>query len=232
MALKKVTYIIIIIFLSLQFYNCSDKSDIDDEGVIEYKVSYPKMDKNNFMLDFMPRKMVMKFKEDIFSSNLSAGMGMFKSSFVCDQEKKQFTQQVKIINKKYALVLDENGIKESIGKNPTFNIEFTSEIKNILGYNCKKAIITVNNEKQDAFSVFYTDKIGLKNPNWCNEFAGIDGVLLEYQYEKYDVCMRFTASKIEFKEIDDSEFDIADDYKMISEEEMNKEMKEIFASFN
>ena len=40
--------------------------------------------------------------------------------------------------------------------------------------------------------------------------------MLEYQYEKYDVCMRFTASKIEFKEIDDTEFEISKDYKLIS----------------
>ena len=56
--------------------------------------------------------------------------------------------------------------------------------------------------------------------------------MLEYQYEKYDVCMRFTASKIEFKEIDDSEFEISKDYKLISESQMDKEMKEIFDSFN
>ena len=232
MALKKLIYILVFFSYSLLYISCGgDTSTTQEEGQIEYKVSYPKMDKNNFMLDFMPRKMVMKFKDDVYSTNLSAGMGMFKSSFICDQNNNQFIQQVKLINKKYALLLDEKGIKESISKNPTFSIEHTTEIKNILGYNCKKAIITVNNEKQDAFIVYYTDKIGLKTPNWCNEFSEIDGVMLEYQYEKYDVCMRFTASKIEFKEIDDSEFEISKDYKLISEPEMDKEMKEIFESF-
>lgn len=230
--MKNIIYILIFFITSLLFYSCGGNATTQEEGQIEYKITYPKMDKKSFMLDFMPRKMVMKFKEDVYSTNLSAGMGMFRSSFICDKNNNQFIQQVKLINKKYALKLDEKGIKESISKNPSFTIEHTTEIKNILGYNCKKAIITVNNEKQDAFIVFYTDKIGLKSPNWCNEFAEIDGVMLEYQYEKYDVCMRFTASKIEFKEIDDKEFEISKDYKLISEEQMDKEMREIFESFN
>jgi len=44
--------------------------------------------------------------------------------------------------------------------------------------------------------------------------------------------MRFTASKIEFKEVDDKEFELSKDYVIISESEMDKEMKEIFDSFN
>ena len=190
------------------------------------------MEKGNFMLDFMPKKMEMKFQEDIYATNLSAGMGMFKSSFICDKNNGEFVQMVKLINKKYALKLDAEGIKSSIKARPSLSIEHTNEVKNILGYHCKKAIVTLNNDKQDAFTVYYTDQIQMESPNWCNEFINIDGVLLEYQYEKYDVCMRFTASKIEFKEIDDKEFELATDYVIISESEMDKEMKEIFDSFN
>jgi len=221
------------LFTGLTLLNsCGHDADDKSEGIITYKISYPKMDKGNFMLDFMPRKMVMKFQEDIYATNLSAGMGMFKSSFICDKNNGEFVQMVKLINKKYALQLDSEGIKKSIESRPALTVEHTNEVKNILGYNCKKAIVTVNNEKQDAFTVFYTDQINMETPNWCNDFVDIDGVMLEYQYEKYDVCMRFTASKIEFKEIDDKVFELSKDYVLISESEMDKEMQEIFDSFN
>lgn len=220
-------------FTGLTLLNsCGRDADDKSEGIITYKITYPKMDKGNFMLDFMPRKMVMKFQEDVYATNLSAGMGMFKSSFICDKNNGEFVQMVKLINKKYALQLDSEGIKKSIESRPALTVEHTNEVKNILGYNCKKAIVTVNNEKQDAFTVFYTDQINIETPNWCNDFVDIDGVMLEYQYEKYDVCMRFTASKIEFKEIDDKVFELSKDYVLISESEMNKEMQEIFDSFN
>ena len=55
--------------------------------------------------------------------------------------------------------------------------------------------------------------------------------MLEYQYEKYGICMRFKAQNIKFTEIDDSEFEIDSKYVPISEVEMNKEMQEIFDSF-
>jgi len=230
--LKKLIYILLL-FTGLTLLNsCGHDADDKSEGIITYKISYPKMDKGNFMLDFMPRKMVMKFQEDIYATNLSAGMGMFKSSFICDKNNGEFVQMVKLINKKYALQLDSEGIKKSIESRPALTVEHTNEVKNILGYNCKKAIVTVNNEKQDAFTVFYTDQINMETPNWCNDFVDIDGVMLEYQYEKYDVCMRFTASKIEFKEIDDKVFELSKDYVLISESEMDKEMQEIFDSFN
>ncbi len=55
--------------------------------------------------------------------------------------------------------------------------------------------------------------------------------MLEYQYEKYGICMRFKAQDIKFTTIDDNEFELDESYTSISELEMNKEMQEIFDSF-
>jgi len=190
------------------------------------------MDKHNLMFDFMPKKMVLKFKDNNYTTSLSAGMGMFKTNFIVNQEADEFSQLVKLINKKYILTLKGDEINQSLSKLPKFNIEQTGETKEILGYMCKKAIVTIDNNSNDAFTVFYTDKINIENPNWNNQFKGIDGVMLEYQYEKYDICMRFKAKSIKFTEIKDSEFAIDEKYENISEIEMDKEMQEIFDSFN
>ena len=184
------------------------------------------------MRDFMPKKMILKFKDDKYITQLSAGMGMFKTNFIFDLPNRELTQMVKLINKKYVLKLDNEGVAESLTKLPQFNIEFIDETKTILGYECKQALITIDNGLDDVFTIAYTDEINIKKPNWPNQFAIINGVLLEYQYEKYDVCMRFTAKKIHFKEIDESEFEIPENYVELSEAEMDKEMKEIFDSFN
>jgi GLPGLI family protein len=213
-------------------FSCGSKYDGQSEGEIHYKVTYPKMDKDNFMRDFMPKKMTLKFKDDKYITNLSAGMGMFKTNFLCDLEKKEFIQMVKLINKKYVLKLENEEIAASINKLPKFNIEFSDETKEILGYVCKKATVTIDNGLNDAFTVFYTDEINIENPNWSNQFSIINGVLLEYQYEKYDVCMRFTAKKIHFKEIEDTAFEVPENYEEITEDKMDKEMRDIFESFN
>lgn len=190
------------------------------------------MDKDNFMRDFMPDKMVLKFKNGKYMTTLNAGMGMFEMNFIIDPEQDQLSQIVKLINKKYSLTMTGEQITQSVEKMPKHNIELSGETKKILDYHCNKAIVTVDNESNDAFTVFYTDKIDIENPNKFSPFSSINGVMLEYQYEKYDVCMHFEAKKVKFTEVDDSEFEIPEDFTPITEIEMNKEMKEIFASFN
>lgn len=231
MDLNKLLNLNFLLIITLAFVGCGDGVSNQTEGVIEYNISYPKMEKDNFMRDFMPNKMKLSFKNNTYSNSFSAGMGMFKSSFVCNKNDESFTQMVKLINKKYALTLNGDEISKSMSSKPSYSVEFTTDIKNIIGYNCNKAIVTVNNEAQDAFIVYYTDKINIETPNWCNEFVEIPGVMLEYQYEKYGVCMRFSADKIKFKKVDDDEFSLPADYKVISEPEMEKEMQEIFDSF-
>ncbi len=190
------------------------------------------MDKHNLMYDFMPKKMVLKFKDDKYMTDLSAGMGMFRTNFIIDKDEDQFIQLVKLINKKYSLTLKGNAIEKSLEKMPKFQIEYTGETKKILNYVCEKALVTVDNDANDAFIVYYTDEINIASPNWNNQFKGINGVMLEYQYEKYGVCMRFKAKSIKFTEIDDHEFEIDGNYEEITEIEMDKEMQEIFDSFN
>lgn len=231
LVLIKLFKLVLLAFIALILTRCGDGVSNQTEGIIEYNVSYPKMEKDNFMRDFMPNKMKMYFKDNTYSNTLSAGMGMFKSSFVCNKDDQEFLQMVKLINKKYSLHIKGEEITQSMKNKPTYSVEFTSDVKKIIGYNCNKAIVTVNNEQQDAFVVYYTDKINIETPNWCNEFKEIPGVLLEYQYEKYGVCMRFTAKKITFKKVDDDEFILPKDYNLISEPEMDKEMQEIFDSF-
>jgi len=230
--LKKVIHILIIVVTFSAFSGCGSDVSNKTQGIIIYKVTYPKMDKTNLMFDFMPKKMVLKFKDDKYVSNLSAGMGMFKTSIIVDKEEDQFTQMVKLINKKYILTLKGENISKSLEKLPKYHIEQTGETKKILSYTCNKAIVTVDNDANDAFTIYYTDKIKINTPNWSNQFKDIDGVMLDYQYEKYGVCMRFEAKKIKFTAIDDSEFEVDEKYVVVSEEIMNKEMQEIFDSFN
>ena len=228
--MRKLLYILIPIS-ALLFSGCENKSTGKSEGVITYKVSYPKMDKKNFMLDFMPKKMVLTFKDNKYKTSLSAGMGMFETKFIIDPEEKQFAQLVKLIDKKYCLTIKENALKESIDRLPQFHVKHLAETKKILNYTAKKVEVSIDNEEQEVFDVFFTEEIEIENPNSMNQFKDIKGVLLEYQYEKYGICMKFKATDIKFAKIEDTEFDLDKDYKTISEMEMDKEMKEIFDSF-
>lgn len=220
-----------IITLSLIIASCGNVFKGKSEGIIEYEVSYPKMEEDNFMLDFMPTTMLLKFKDDNYITDLSAGMGMFKTNYMVKSDQREFIQLVKLINKKYACVLNEEAIYKSLAKQPKYKIEFTNNTKKILKFKCKEAIVTVDNEDKDQFKVYYTDKINIEDPNWCTSFAPIKGVMLEYQYEKYNVHMKLTATNVEFTDVLDEEFNIPEEYEHLSEKEIDYEMNEIFKSF-
>lgn len=201
-----------------------------NEGEIEFDVTYPKMSSDNFMIDVLPDKMVITFQEDRYITEITAGMGMFKTNYLSDADNMELTQLVKLLNKKHKLTLNQDGVKEMLEKSPRYAIEFTNETKEIAGYHCKKANITTS--KNESFSVFYTEDINIKTPNWATPYHEIDGVLLEYQMEKYDLCMRFTATSVTAVEVEDEVFENFQDYEEISEQEMDEKLSEIFNSFN
>lgn len=226
---------LVLFFIAFSFFlvTSCDKLISDgrvNEGEIEFDVSYPKMSSDNFMIDVLPDKMVLTFQEDRYITEITAGMGMFRTNFMSDADNMELTQLVKLLNKKHKLTLNQDGVKEMLEKNPKYKVEFTNETKEIAGYHCKKANITTSGD--ETFSVFYTEDINIKTPNWATPYHEINGVLLEYQMEKYDLCMRFTATNVTTIEVEDELFESFNDYEEISEQEMDEKLSEIFESFN
>ncbi|NUM49644.1 MAG: hypothetical protein HUU48_00890 [Flavobacteriales bacterium] len=226
--------ILYFLFLSLLIAlisGCGKKFSSNSEGVIEFEVTYPKMDPSHFMLDFLPKSMEQRFKNNTFITELSAGMGMFRTCFIIDCNDKKFTHFVKLINKKYILTLNEEGVNEMNQIMPTYIVTPSSETKEIAGYLCKKATVTVENSGE-VFDIFYTDEIDIDEPNWATQYSEIKGVLMEYQLEKYGLCMRITAKNVSFGSVEDNSLKQPEGYQHVSIDRMDKEMEEIFESFN
>lgn len=211
---------IIIVLLCLVFCGkCkNDNGKVVDEGVIEYSASI--VDQANPMAGLAPSKMVIKFKHNKSVAEMSAGMGLFSTSFISDPEKKTLTQLVKLLNKKLSLVLDADAIAK---ENAAYKFELTpmKETKMIAGYKCSKVHVKVDDDFQTEFDLYYTTELSIDNPNFANPFHMIDGVLMEYQMKKFGLEMKFTAKSIKKEEIDDSAFELPAEYKPISAEEMN-----------
>lgn len=223
--------IFISLLIAVTFFSCDNASD-KTQGIIEYEITYPKIEHDHFMMDFLPTKMVLKFKDDRYLTEISAGMGMFKTHYFVDESNNEFSQYLKIFNKKFVLTYRGDEITRANEALPPIKIKKTFNTKTILGYKCKEAIVEIEKENDfDRFTVYYTDSIKINNPNWWNQFNELNGTLMEYQYERYDICMHLKAKKIKFKKIDDDEFDLGDDYVAVDQERMDKEMEEVFSSF-
>ncbi len=196
-----------------------DEDKFISEGNIEYTAVV--MDKSNSMASMAPSKMNIKFKNNKSCVEMSAGMGLFNTSFVSNPETHTMLQLVKLLNKKFWMVEDENQIKKEIGE---YKIEIkpTTETKIIAGYNCIKSIVHYTDNSSPDFDIYYTKELNIKNPNFTNPYYSIDGVLMQYQMKKFGLEMKFTAKKVTKETVEDATFQVPDDYKKISEKEMNQ----------
>ena len=202
------------------------------EGIIEYGVSYPKLDPNSVLIELLPTKMNLSFKEDMFKTDLTAGFGMFRMNVIVRNDDREVYQLVKLINDRFVVNYDETSAIASNQQFPEMQIKQTGNVKTIAGYECQEALVTLFKDSNETFTIYYTDQINLKESNWFTQYTEIKGVLMEYQIERYNLCSRFSASKVNVKKIDDDIFSVPDDYTEINEQEMNDKMQDIFNNFS
>lgn len=195
-----------------------DGGKVADEGTIEYTASV--VDQANPMAGLAPSKMIMRFKNNKACAEMSAGMGLFSTTFITDPEKKTLTQLVKLLNKKLSLVLNAAQIEK---ENAVYKLDVTplKGVKTIAGYKCQSAHVKVHDDFDTKFDIFYTTELKIDNPNFATPFHMIDGVLMEYQMKKFGLEMKFTAKSVKKEDIEDSIFELPVEYKAVSLEEMN-----------
>ncbi|HIA36187.1 MAG TPA: hypothetical protein EYN89_05475 [Flavobacteriales bacterium] len=193
-----------------------------DEGRIVFEISYPKTEIGDVMASMLPSEMHLRFKDNRTAGELVAGMGLFQTSLIADPNTKVVYQLLKLMNKKYVVKSDSTEIKGLYSELPEMQVVKTNETKEIIGYKCKRAIVKFEGNIKEEFSIFYTEEISIANSNWCTPFHDIKGVLLEYNVRKYNYEMKLEAVEIVKEEIDNSYFEIPDDYEIIGKEEMDK----------
>jgi GLPGLI family protein len=200
--------------------SCSNTNEkFISEGAIEFDAAV--VDPEHPMASLAPSKMTIKFKDNKSCAEMSAGMGLFSTSFISDPEKKTLTQLVKLLNKKFSLIQNELEVKKENESYP-LTITPTKETKIIAGYNCNKVHVKVNDDMGSEYDVYYTKDLNIKNPNFANPFSALDGVLMEYQMKKFGLEMKFTAKAVKQEDVDESCFELPADYKPVSQQEMNE----------
>jgi len=211
--------LIILLSISVFIIACENSffSGKLNEGVIQYKLEYLDDANEKPIISLLPTEMSIKFKKHNFLQVVEGWMGIFRMAGVNNSDTKTKSALLKIMNKKYLYQVE--GTTDGFGFDPMKDkkIELTDETKEIAGYNCKKANITWKGNK---FEIFYTDEISIEDPNWNNPFPEIEGILLEYQYEMFEIKTRVTATKVSKEEVPDSEFEIPEGYEKVSKKDM------------
>lgn len=205
---------------------CKRKNDkFISEGRIEYDVTVLNDDGRD-MASMIPHKMIIKFKNNKSCATMSAGMGLFATSFISNPETGTHTICMKLLNKKMVTVQNTFDIER---ENSEFDYDLipSKETKVIAGYNCLKVHVKPKHNNQKEFDIYYTKELDFTNPNFANPFYKIDGVLMEYQIKKMGFELRFTATSVTEEDVEDDNFTYTADHKRISGKEMNDIFKDL-----
>lgn len=199
------------------------------EGVIEYDISYPKMDPNSMMVQGLPDKAYLRFKNDDVVNDMSGMMGLISITYIAKKSTNSVAQTLTLINKKYVADITA---EEMTKMNSEYieSVETGKNVKEIAGFKCKEAIVKLKNG--ESVYAYYTNDIGISNPNWSNPYTKIDGVLMDFQMERYGLAMHLVAKQVSQQKIDDAAFDISDEHKKIPFPELEKILIELNPSGN
>ncbi len=216
------------IAISLGLSSCSGDEDIS-QGEIEFEILYPYYQGTGLMASMLPDKMTMVFKDGVYKTEVARG-SIFKSAFIIDCNKKTVTNLFQFGTRKYYAVMNAKAVKKMLGSEPKPQYLDSNDGDSLAGFLCRKTVAYYEELEQPDVAIYSTTDINIPNSNWWTPFHEIDGVLLEYEVERFNFRMRFSATKFTQREVEDSEFEIPSNYKKVSIEKIEKELKDVFGS--
>ena len=208
----------IFIFLLLFTSKTTLFAQSDFEGKIIYTITYKDLPAEMKGYEAMlPKDMTIFMKAN--KSRVEQSQMTGKNIVVSDMDNKNGFMEMDMGGQKLRMNISTEDFKKE-EKNIPSNIEYLDGSKNILGYDCKKAIM-----KDDSgnllMTVFYTDKI--KN-HAQKEFIGLNGFPLSYSMSQNNMTFDMTATEISEQSVSDIIFEKSDGYKDISQADLQKMM--------
>lgn len=220
--MKKRLVFILVAFSNVLWLSCGNPAKEDtriSEGTITYDAEL--VDSSSPIADMAPSKMTVKFKNNKTVVQMSAGMGFLTLSFISDPETKTFTQMLKLTGSPWKVVTQN--MEELQKENELFNLEVipSNQTKMIAGYSCKKARVHYKGGDPADYDIYYTNDLNIKNSNFANPYFKLEGVLMEYRIKKAGLEMHFVATSVAKEEVEDANFEIPLDHKVVTLQEMN-----------
>lgn len=222
---------ILIGFCTLLLFSCSSKKEVIDEGTIIYSADYPNHKKNIFLYNILPKEVEISFKDGMVRNDISRGN--FQNILLFDCNKKQMDIYFQYGEEAFKAKLTPKEIQHMLNEQTKYDIRFTEDVDTLAGFNVKKALATNKKDKKDLITLWYTEEIELKNPNWYNTFKEVPGVLLAYSVDRFGIRMDYKATKF-ISKMDESKkrlFTLPAKGTSISYDEYNQKMNNLFATF-
>lgn len=201
------------------------------EGVIEYALTFPDYDPNGIMAGMLPERTTLSFSDEKQVAELSAGMGIFRTTMVTNDATKAMDYHLSLMGKKLVAHMVPRDLGIFNAENGTPTILYTQDTDTIAGYPCKRAIAIFDRIDQREIDLWYTDRIQLQNPNWFGPFADVPGVLLRYDMVQYGMRMRLDAISVSPGKVDPTKFLVKEEFEEVPAEVLHHELAEVLGTF-
>jgi GLPGLI family protein len=190
------------------------------EGRIDFKITYEQQEIGGYSASLLPSKMTMEFRDNMVKNTIQGGMGFFNLVNVSDLNNYQFITYLKFIDKKYIFKGDKNEPPCCFGLMDGMDIEFTRQTKEIIGFDCRKAIASFPDGDIESFDIWYTEELQLNKPNGNSPFQKIPGVLLEFNTIMGNANMHMVAKSCDVTRIPARIFELPKNYTKVSKLEI------------
>lgn len=213
------TAVILIVCMIITGCSESNRSKNAKEGSIKYKITYLASEKENPIIGLLPSTITMRFKGNKVILDMEGWLGIFKSSFIKDESNNTYTL-LKILNKKYLYASKRGEGFYGIKGTDNMIIDFDDECKDIVGFNCKHSVVTVDDSIK--FDIYYTESINIKGVAANTPLDKIPGMLMEFRVVMNGIPMQLNAIEYSNDEVPDSAFEIPEDYTRIERSQMDE----------
>lgn len=214
--------VLICILITLFFYSCNNSPLFGPtrEGIIYYDISYISNRLQKVPTGFLPKTMILKYKNHLSINTIDGFMGLFSISYISNLKKGVNITLLKVMDNKYYYIGKKGGNPCGFDDLSGMSIELKPETKKILGHDCQKVMITFPFAKRDSFEAYYTYDFKVSNPNKTNPYRDIQGVLMQFNVKLSQIEMKFTATRFKNEKVNETIFNIPEGYQLISEAKM------------
>ncbi len=197
------------------------------EGEIFYSINYIK-NPSSMPLEFLPRELVIAFKDDKIFSELKAPFGNSGISSVTNPKENIYDTYLNMLSFKYFYEGTQEEIQPGFSAMEGITFRETGKESKICGFNCRE-LETVIPGSDSLRYIWYTDEINVKNPNSLTPYREIGGVLMEFFYVIGEAELAFTADEVLVKEIADKNFEKRTNYKKLSRDYLDSLIRKMIA---
>jgi len=217
---NKVAILCTIVTLGLVIPQFANAGGGKFEGVITYNITFPNSNLQAEQLAMFPKTMTLSIKGTKTRNESTSAMGAITE--ITNYDQKFMVSLLQLQGKKLAIKKTLAEINQEYDKVAKPVVQITNDTKDIAGYKCKKAIVTMdNNGKKTSFEIWFTNDLGGREMNFGNPvYRDIEGMMMEFSMQERNFTMKYTAVSVEKKSLPDSSFEIPPDYKLTTQEEL------------